>query len=165
MSKQSRSLRSVVNPTLKQRIAAVREVLEASDPTIGFLAPPSTRQAFPEQVPASYQEFLREVDGMAGGVVMLYESEGLSAHQAPAKQLPGGASRWFCFGAVEDYPLVMDRRTGAVHLVPLEGDFEEEDSLGNLDYFLITSVFGEEYADFALDPANDPWYQLILRIF
>ena len=92
---------------------------------------------------------------------MLYESEGLAEHQLPARQLPGGLSRWFCFGAVEDYPLVMDRRTGSVHLVPLEGDFDEENALGDLDHFLMTSVFGEEYADFVLNPESDPWYQLI----
>ena len=95
---------------------------------------------------------------------MLFESEGLSAQQSAAKQLPGGASRWFCFGAVEDYPLVMDRRNGSVHLAPLEGDFDEENSLGDLDYFLATSVFGEEYADFVLDPESDPWYQLIRTV-
>ena len=161
MSNPSLSLSRVATPALTNRVLEVRRALATADPSIGFLAPPSQRQSFPEDVPPSYQEFLRLADGAACGVVMLYESEGLSGHQVLAKGLPGGRARWFCFGAAEDYALVMDRHTGAVYLVPFEDHFDEENALGNLEYFLLNSVFGEEYADFLLDPDNDPWYQLI----
>ena len=95
---------------------------------------------------------------------MLYESEGLLAHQVAAKDIPGGRQRWFCAGSVEDYPIVIDRQTGAVHLVPLEGHFDPDNSLGDLDYFLMTSVFGPEYVDFVVDPESDPWYQLVAEL-
>ena len=150
-----------MTPELRERIRKARQALETADPTIGFLAPPSLRQSFPAEVPLSYQQFLREVDGAACGVVMLYESDGLLNHQVDAKALSGGRSRWFCFGAVEDYPLVMDRRSGAVHLVSEEGDVDEDQSLGDLDYFLLTSVLGPEYADFVMSPEEDPWHQLV----
>jgi len=150
-----------MNPPLKERMAEVRRRLKDADPTIGFLAPPAPRQSFPAEVPVSYQEFLREADGAACGVVMLYESKGLLQQQASVKDIPGGRQRWFCAGSVEDYPIVIDRRTGAVHLVPLEGHFDFDNSLGDLDYFLLTSVFGPDYADFVLDPEADPWYQLV----
>jgi hypothetical protein len=150
-----------MTPTLRARIAEIRKKLEKVDPTTGFLALPSTHQTFPTEVPRSYQEFLREVDGAACGVVMLFESEGLLKQQGMAKDLPGGRLRWFCIGSVEDYPIVIDGQTGAVHLVPLEGSIDLDSSLGDLDYFLATSVFGVEYSDFVVDPEADPWYQLV----
>ena len=150
-----------MNPQFKKRIAEVRRALKNADPTIGFLAPPANRRSFPEEVPVPYQEFLREVDGAACGVVMLYESEGLLRRQACAKDLPGGRQRWFCVGSVEDYPIVIDRQSGAVFLVPSEGQLDMQDSLGELDYFLHNSVFGPEYADFVTNPEDDPWFQLV----
>jgi hypothetical protein len=150
-----------LTPELRERIALIRRALEAADPTIGFLAPPSLRKSLPEDVPLSYQEFLREVDGAACGVVMLYEADGLLQHQADAKSLPGGRQRWFCFGAVEDYPLVIDRESDAVHLVPVEGDFDEAESMGTLDHFLIASVLGPEYEEFIIYPEDDAWYQFV----
>ena len=155
------SCRDSLTPELRERIAQIRRALETADPTVGFLAPPSLRLSFPEGTPLSYQECLHEMDGAACGVVMLYEGEGLLQHQSDAKSLPGGRQRWFSFGAVEDYPLVMNRHSGGVYLVPVEGDFDEEESLGDLDHFLLTAVFGSEYEDFVTNPENDAWYQLV----
>lgn len=150
-----------MNTALQQRILSIRERLSGSGNTAGYFAPGSTHASFPAEVPTAYQEFLRQVDGAVCGVVLLYGSDGLSAHQVEVKGLSGGRARWFCFGAVEDYPLVLDRPSGAVYLVPDEGPVDEDSSLGELDYFLLTSVFGAEYADFVVDAESDPWYQLV----
>jgi hypothetical protein len=151
-----------MNAALKSRLIDIRRVLEGlSDHAIGFLAPPSLRHSFPEEVPTAYQEFLREVDGAVCGVVMLYESDDLLQKQRLAKEAPGGKQRWFCFGSVEDYPLLLDRQTGAVNLISPDEQVDFGESLGDLDYFLLTCVFGPEYADFVVDPEEDGWYQLV----
>ncbi len=153
-----------MTPELKAQIHHVRQKLaDHGDPTVGFLAPPSLKQSFPPEIPLVYQQFLREADGAACGVVILFESENLVRQQTPAKSLPGGRQKWFCFGSVEDYPLVLEIKTGAVHLLPVEGDFDPDDALGDLDSFLLSSVFGEEYADFVVLAEDDAWYQLITR--
>ena len=151
-----------MNAILKARLADVRRDLQAhADSTIGFLAPPSLRRSFPEEVPPVYQEFLREVDGAVCGVVMLFESDDLLQKQKLAKDAPGGKQRWFCFGSVEDYPLVLDRQSGAVNLISEDHAVDFGESLGDLDYFLLTCVFGPEYADFVIDPEEDGWYHLV----
>jgi hypothetical protein len=147
---------------LKKRIAQVRQALAANDdPSIGFLAPPCTHASLPSQVPASYQDFLRAADGAVCGVVMLHESEALLTKQGPAQSLPGGRQRWFCIGDVDEKALVMDLRIDAVHAVDPEDDFDPDESLGSLDYVLLTYVFGEGYAEFVPDPDDDPWFVML----
>ena len=120
-----------MDPLLKSRIDRMRKALERNpDPSIGFLAPPSRRSVFPAEVPRPYQEFLREADGAVCGVVTLYESEELVRKQGIGKTLPGGRSRWFCIGMVDEKPLVMDVRMNTVHVVDPDEKFDPDESLG-----------------------------------
>lgn len=150
---------------MKSRIFRLRRALEEShDPSIGFLAPPSRRSLFPSEVPLPYQEFLRQADGAVCGVVTLFESEELLQQQAIGKALPGGRHRWFRIGSVDEKALVMDTRMNTLHVVDPEEKFDPDESLGELDYALLTCVFGDDYADFIADPADDPWYAFIKKV-
>ena len=147
---------------LKARMETVRRALAAhEEPAPGFLAPPAEHLSFPKEVPPGYQEFLRLADGAVCGVVILYESDELLRKQGPAKELPGGRQRWFCIGDVDNKPLIMDNRINAVHLIDPEEKFDPDESLGDVEYFLLTYVFGDNYSEFVYDPADDPWYMLL----
>ncbi len=151
---------------LKKRIEHLRYVLGSTDDpaAAGDLAPPSDRPSFPQEVPKSYQAFLRVADGAVCGVIDLYESAEVLGRQAAAKPLPGGRKRWFCIGEVEEQALVMEVSENTVHLVDPETASIPGESLGELDYFLLTSVFGEGYAEFVFDPEEDLWYQLLQKL-
>ena len=151
-----------MNSLLRAKIRAARRALdEVADPSIGFLAHPSTHRTFPAEIPLTYQEFLREADGAACGVVLLFESDDILKSQMPAKALPGGRQRWFCIGSVEEAPLVIDIRLNAVYRLDPESAFDPDDSLGDLVHFLITYVFGADYQEFVPDPSDDPWLRLL----
>lgn len=151
-----------MNALLRSRIGLVRLALENSaDSTIGFLALPSTHRTFPPEIPLSYQQFLREADGAACGVVLLFESDDILKYQLPAKTLPGGRQRWFCFGSVDEASLLLDVRMNAVYRVDPDEAFDPDDSLGDLDHFLLTCVFDTEYQEFVADPSADAWFQLL----
>ena len=79
-----------MNSILRTRIGVIRRALElGADPSIGFLALPSTHRTFPAGIPLSYQEFLREAEGAVCGLVLLFESDDILKYQLPAKALPG----------------------------------------------------------------------------
>jgi hypothetical protein len=140
----------------------VRRALDqGADPSVGFLALPSTHRTFPAEIPLPYQEFLREADGAVCGVILLFESDDILKYQMPAKALPGGRQRWFCIGSVEEAPLVLDSRMNAVYHLDPESAFDPDDSLGDLDHFLLTCVFGADYQEFVPDPSDDPWFRLL----
>jgi hypothetical protein len=151
-----------MNEQLKSCIQECRNVLarakDAAD--IGYIAPPSQHQTFPEQVPASYQAFLREADGAVCGVVHLYESDGLLQRQKVTRTLPGGRQKWFCIGTVDESSLVVDIAENTVHCLDPEG-FTPGESFGELDYFLLENIFGDGYAEFVRDPEDDPWHRLV----
>ena len=151
-----------MNTLLREKIARVRRALEkCEDVSIGFLAHPSTHRTFPAEIPLSYQQFLREADGAACGVILLFESEDILKYQQPAKMLPGGRQRWFCFGSVDDASLVLDVLLNAVYQVHPDDTFDPDDSLGDLDHFLLTCVFDTEYQEFISNPSDDAWFQVL----
>jgi hypothetical protein len=148
--------------TLRARIALLRRALEESDdPEIGFIALPSTHRTFPQEIPRPYQEFLREADGLACGVVLLYESDDILKHQAPAKTLPGGRQRWFCIGSAGENPLFLEARMNAVFCMNPEEEMDSDGSLGDLDYFLLNNVFGKGYEEFVEDSCGDRWLEFL----
>ena len=152
---------------LAARIDELRRALDragAEAKEIGYLAPPSARATFPQEVPASYQAFLRLADGAVCGQVHLYESAQLLQQQAPAKNLRGGRPRWFCIGEACDQTLVMDVMANTVHLVDPSDPRSPGESLGEFDYFLVEDVFGDGYADLVPEAVDDPWLQFLHSI-
>jgi hypothetical protein len=152
-----------MNEQLKSCIQEFRKAIAAAeDPSeIGYLAPPSRHQTFPEQVPPSYQAFLREADGAVCGVVHLYESDGLLQRQAVTRTLPGGKQKWFCIGDADESPLVVNIAENTVHCLDSEDGFTPGESFGEVDYFILEDVFGDGYAEFVDDPEEDPWHRLV----
>ena len=149
---------------LRERISFYRRLLQKPEHlTAGFIALPSTHRTFPDSIPVPYQEFLREADGLACGDVLLYQSDDILQQQAPAKDMPGGRARWFCIGSLGDNPLFIEVRSLAVYSLPLEGEFDPDDALGELDYFLLTYVFGPDYKEFSLNACDDEWLALVLE--
>jgi hypothetical protein len=148
---------------LLSRIHKLRDALaHESDPDgIGFIAPPYHGVSFPAAMPSKYREFLRVANGGVCGGIDLYEAGEIMAKQSPVMALPGGRTRWFCIGEVGENLLVMDNVEQTVHLVEAEEPAIAGESMGELDYFLLTVPFGDSYTDLVPDGAGDPWHALL----
>lgn len=124
-------------------------------------------------VPEDYSELLRVTDGIGAGPVTVFSSKFVAQNQTYTEPIQGAATvldpeTWFCFGTVDSDPLLIDRKTGAVHGFPDTGvtwwqSSRFEQYAPDLDTFLAEHVFGPEYPNL-VGETDDQWCHLLRRL-
>jgi hypothetical protein len=69
-------------------------------------------------LPGDLGDLLLVSDGPRCQTIVVYPSHAVQGLQYLCEDLAGGAERWFCFGHVEDNPLLIERDSGHVYQFP-----------------------------------------------
>lgn len=153
---------------VRRKFEAVRAALAAVPDSYMFAEfQPGSRDPMPD-IPEGLRDLLTLADGLRAGWVVVFPYRELDRNQfhlddADTVQLMGGdRDRWLCFGLVDDFPLVMERPTGAIWWFPelwLEYSFMAtrfERLADDVDDFVDRFLLGEGYA--RLTGSRDWWW-------
>jgi hypothetical protein len=107
-----------------------------------------------------WDRFLAEADGGRFGSIDLWSADELDQKQFYASEMPGGSGAWLVIGQILYEPLAVSRETNQVVLYARNC---EPKDLGEIDYLLAHTVFGDGYASVIPDAEQEEWWQLIGR--
>jgi hypothetical protein len=153
---------------LRRKIDTVKRILE-QDPDSYMMArlsegaPPNKSEL--AGLPTDLRRILEMTDGVYAGNLAVFSSEGIAGNQFYCADLDGGTDRWLCFAVVMDFPLMIERPTGAVWWFPetgLEYYFMSERFellTESVEEFFDRYVLGEGYA--RICGTDDPWYNFL----
>ena len=153
--------------SMARMVDSVRTAL-ANDPASYTFAkfPAGTTQGAAE-LPECLRELLKITDGARAGEVALYKAATISQGQHYCDGLDGGRTKWLCFAINLDYPLFIERATGAVWWIPemnLEYFFMSdrfERLADSVEDFFAEYIFGEGYRRLTDSGESDPWYRFL----
>lgn len=156
---------------LERLLDAVRELLPEDPHWTMLNVVPQAARTVPPNIPDGYARFLACADGAALGVVALYRARDVERMQIFAdgvQDIPVrlGRERWFCFGAVSDEPLFIDRTDGSVWGFPDAGVIwwqsdRFERYAGSFEDFVRDWLLGPRYAQLTGVGPTDQWSRLI----
>lgn len=164
----------MISPRLRELIESARAVLpEDGEWQMMNAMPRREPRPLTIPVPEDYAELLRVSDGLGCGCVTVFDGNYVARSQIYADPIEGvpitlEPDAWFCFGTVVDDPLLIDRRTGAVHHFPDTGvvwwmSDRFEQIAADLDGFLTEHVFGPGYPALT-GIGDDQWCRLLRRL-
>ncbi|MFI6948017.1 hypothetical protein [Streptomyces sp. NPDC050422] len=153
---------------LHAMIAIARERLDDIPDGITFADfPPGSRAAAAADYPGKLGELLGGSDGPRCQAIVIYPSSIVNEAQYLCEEYEGGGERWFCFGHVEDNPLLIERNSGHVYQFPHPvQEWRISDHLEFLSRdvpeFFNRYAMGEQYLTVA--PGRDRWYDFMLTL-
>jgi hypothetical protein len=164
----------MISTTLRELIESARALLpEEEEWEMMNSMPKRAPKPLTIDVPDDYRELLTVSDGLGCGPITVFSSKYAAKNQSYTEPIEGAAvaldpETWFCFGTIDEDPLLIERATGAVHGFPDTGviwwqsqRFEQYAS--SLDEFLTEHVFGPGYpALVRID--DDQWCQFLRRL-
>lgn len=162
-----------MRPDLRERVERVQRALdEAPDSYLmaTFPAGLPADAAGLAALPADLADLLTVTNGPRAGQISIFAAERLpdmQFHCDDLDVLQGGRERWLCFAMGADFPLMIERATGAVWWFP-ELDAEDyfmtdrfERLTDGVEDFLDRYVLGAGYRVFS--PSDDDWWYGFLR--
>lgn len=156
---------------VREKIELVRNALEATPDS--YMVASFPVGADPDSVadlPPGLADLLSVTNGPRAGVLSVFKAEALPGNQFHCDDVPaleGGRQRWLCFAMGLDFPLMIERATGAVWWFADLGaeDYFKSERFERLtdgvDEFFDLFVLGEGYREFS--PSEDDWWYRFLR--
>ena len=156
--------------SLAQAVDATRAALERDPDSYMFAKfPPGAPVDAGETstLPTGLRDLLELTDGFHAGELAFYPTGSIAQAQHYCEDLDGGAERWMCFGLNMDYPLFVERTTGAVWHYP---DIQYEHHLmsdrfeilgDDVKAFFADYVLGEGYLRLTVSDESDPWFRFL----
>lgn len=161
-----------MNDSLQGKIEAIRQALgdTADSHLIAEFAPAVERRDGLTGLPEGLAELLAVSNGIRAGVITIFPYEDIPARQFMIEDLPAvpqGGERFLCFAMGADFPLAIERSSGAVWWFP-ELDAEDyfmtdrfEQLTDDVDHFVDYYVTGEGYRQFS-GGSPDSWWDRFL---
>ncbi len=164
----------MISPRLRELIEAARNLLPENEEWQMMNSMPRREpKRLTIEVPEDYRELLQVTDGIGAGPVTVFGSKYVAQNQTYTGPIEGTATvldpeTWFCFGSVDSDPLLIHRKTDAVHGFPESGVTWWQSSCfeqyaPNIDAFLTEHVFGPEYPNL-VGETDDEWCHLLRRL-
>lgn len=164
----------MISTMLRELIESARDLLpEQEEWEMMNSMPKRAPKPLTIDVPDDYRELLTVSDGLGCGPVTVFSSKYVAKNQTYTEPIEGAATvldpeMWFCFGTIDEDPLLIERSTGAVHGFPDTGviwwqSTRFEQYAPSLDKFLAEHVFGPGYPDLVGDD-DDQWCELLRRL-
>ncbi|MFG3525231.1 hypothetical protein ACGF8B_00640 [Streptomyces sp. NPDC047917] len=152
---------------LQTEIESIRERLDQLPDGIAFADfPPGARRdlASGNSLPGNLDALLEASDGPRCQAIMIYPSDFVQGIQYLCEEFEGGADKWFCFGHVEDNPLLIESTSGHVYQFPHPvQEWRISDRLECLSEsvpeFFTRYALGDDYL--ILSRRSDRWYEFI----
>jgi hypothetical protein len=164
----------MISTTLRELIESARALLpEEEEWEMMNSMPNRTPKPLTIDAPDDYRELIKISDGLGCGPVTVFSSKYVAKNQMYTDPIERAAvaldpETWFCFGTIDENPLLIERKTAAVHGFPDTGVIwwqsqRFEQLAPSLDEFLVEHVFGPGYPTL-VGADDDQWCHLLRRL-